>query len=117
VHALTADFPEASRQWLSSDEVATRIFFATDGIHRNIAGLLKLISKSSANNVAPDFACLKKVFERKWSPSDATLNPFHERFPMRRLNLLGEPFMPTYLDGDDHADFFHPTGTATYETV
>lgn len=114
IYALTDQLPEEDREWLASPGVAERIFYATDGIHRNVTLLCKLIASGARRTSSLNYSKMGEFFSRIWSPHDDKLNPFHKSFPMRRLNLNGEPHSPTYLDGDNHADA--PPQTRYYGT-
>lgn len=110
IYALTDQLTEVDREWLACPEVAERIFYATDGIHRNVTLLCKLVASGARNVPGLNYSKMSEIFRRVWSPHDDKLNPFHKNFPMRRLNQVGEPYSPTYLDGDNHADVPPRTG-------
>ena len=106
LHALTEELSEDQRQWLASPDVATRIFFATDGVHRNVATWVKLVLIRAKIDGFVDYTQFADIFRtRIWSPARDADNPFSQHFVMRRLNRDGEPFQPTYLDGDNHNVF------------
>lgn len=110
IEALSSDvLDETAIRWLSSSEVASRIFFATDGIHRTISTFITNIHKAvAAENCAVDYALLARLFVKyQWEKAPPTLNPFHVSFPMRRLCSPGEPYAPSPLDGDNHIDGAH----------
>lgn len=100
-----ADQHESAAIWLSSPEVACRIFFATDGIHRGIARFIAQVGAAIRNDRAPtDLTLLARIFtDYFWESAPPALNPFSDAFPMRRLCEPGEPYSPTALDGDNHA--------------
>ncbi|CAN7177283.1 TniB family NTP-binding protein [Variovorax paradoxus] len=103
VYALTCDLPEPTRQWIASQDIATRIFFATDGIHRNIARLIAEFEEEMANGETANMATLSKVFrEHLWPNPGLKCDPFRNDFKPRRLNMIGEPYEPSPLDGDNH---------------
>jgi len=103
VYALTSDLPESTRQWIASQDVATRIFFATDGIHRNIVRLIAEFEEEIANGEKDNMATLSKVFrEHFWPNPSPKCNPFRKDFEPRRLSMTGEPYEPSPLDGDNH---------------
>lgn len=107
VYALTEALPQDQREWMTSPEVATRTFFATDGVHRNVATWVKLVTNRVLADGFVDFSQLAALFRtRIWSPENRSSNPFDQDFEMRRLNREGEPFQPTYLDGDNHDPSF-----------
>ncbi|WP_020723384.1 TniB family NTP-binding protein [Variovorax atrisoli] len=109
LYELAIGMSEANRKWIASIDVATRMFYATDGIHRTIAFMVKRMRGLADTGNSLDFITLEKMFERLyWSGVPAELNPFHKSFAMRRLNRFGELHAPTYLDGDNHeSDAFH----------
>ena len=92
--------------WLSSPEVASRIFFATDGIHRGIARFVIQVGAAISNGPSSqNFAFLARIFKDYfWEGVPPALNPFGDAFPMRRLCEPGEPYSPTALDGDNHTE-------------
>lgn len=103
LYALTSDFPESVRQWIASEQVAIRIFFATDGIHRNVATLISGVEEELANEVTVNFSTLSRVFrDHLWSDPGPGCDPFGKEPPSRRLNRIGEPYEPSPLDGDNH---------------
>jgi hypothetical protein len=100
------DQDEGTANWLSSPEIASRIFFATDGIHRGIARfVIQVGTASRKGQTSQDLALLARIFrEYFWEGVPHALNPFGDAFPMRRLCKPGEPYSPTALDGDNHAE-------------
>lgn len=103
LYALTSDWPEPGRVWLASEAVATRIFFATDGIHRNVVRLVAGIEEELASKAVLNFSLLSQVFrENFWSNPGPACDPFGKEPPLRRLNAIGEPYEPSPLDGDNH---------------
>lgn len=104
LYALTDALPRDQREWIASPDVTTRIFFATDGVHRNVSTWAKLMINQALVTGYIDYELLANLFRIKvWSPPRAWDNPFDQHFPMRRLSKDGEPFQPTYLDGDNHS--------------
>lgn len=100
---LAHELNDENRQWLASAPVAMRMFYATDGVHRTIALMVKRIARLEKTEKSLDFPTLERMFKRNyWPQVTPELNPFHRTFRMRRLNGAGEPFQPTYLDGDNH---------------
>jgi hypothetical protein len=91
-------------KWITSNEITTRMFFATDGIHRTVAGYLSLVVKAhTVKGRTIDLPLLAEYFVKYiWEDSPKALNPFGDTFPVRRLCEPGEPFCPTELDGDNH---------------
>ncbi|MDT4850397.1 Bacterial TniB protein [compost metagenome] len=107
VHALAANLPEEGRAWLSSQETSTRIFYATDGIHRTVSEFVLDVTDHASSGSPMNYATLSNVFrENVWNEPGPKLNPFQHDFAMRRLNQIGEPYQPTVLDGDNHAGSF-----------
>lgn len=105
----TGEIDEMSVSWLSSPEVASRIFFATDGIHRTVSSFLASIHTAvRTEKCALDYVLLARLFTKYlWEKAPPALNPFHQSFPMRRLCEPGELYAPTALDGDNHIDGAH----------
>jgi hypothetical protein len=103
LYALTSDLPEPVRRWVASQEVAVRIFFATDGIHRNVTTLVAGIQEELAGSTTVNFALLSRVFkEFLWAEPSPGRDPFAKDAPQRRLVDTGEPYEPSPLDGDNH---------------
>ena len=103
LYALTSNFPEPVRQWLASEQVARRIFVATDGIHRNVATLVSGVEEELATKAPMNFSTLSRVFkEHLWSDPGPGCDPFGKEPLTRRLNNIGEPYEPSPLDGDNH---------------
>lgn len=103
VYGLTGDLSESIRTWIASEDIATRLFFATDGIHRNIARLVAEFEEEIANGEKANMATLSKVFhEHLWPNPGPKCDPFRKDFEPRRLNMIGEPYQPSPLDGDNH---------------
>lgn len=100
--------PPDQAEWLSSEDLATRIFYATDGMQRQLALLLNAIpvwdgeQAQSPELRMPDLAQLFR--DLLWERAPTALNPFGEKFVYRRLSRSGEPYWPTPLDGDNHRD-------------
>ncbi|WP_180124879.1 TniB family NTP-binding protein [Rhodoferax sp. BLA1] len=99
------DQDEETANWLASPEVASRIFFATDGIHRGIARFVAQVGVAIRNGSGSlNFTLLTRVFKDYfWEGVQPGLNPFGDTFPLRRLCEPGEPYSATALDGDNHA--------------
>ncbi|MGJ7614127.1 MULTISPECIES: TniB family NTP-binding protein [unclassified Variovorax] len=105
LHELACDMSDENRKWLASPEVATRMFYASDGVHRSIAFMVKRMARLAGDARKLDYVTLEKMFARHYWPNvPAVLNPFHKSFAMRRLNRVGEIHEPTYLDGDNHGE-------------
>jgi hypothetical protein len=90
---------------LASDDVAERLFYATDGIHRNLCRFLYGLKRrdwTTPEQLA--HANLASAFrDYLWEDAPEALNPFSAKFPFRRLNRANEPYVPTEIDGDNHA--------------
>ncbi|MEO3711300.1 TniB family NTP-binding protein [Roseateles flavus] len=105
---LEQSHPPEQADWLSSEDLATRIFYATDGMQRQLALLLNAIpvwggeQSLSPELRMPDLAQLFR--DLLWEMAPTALNPFGDKFVYRRLNRRGEPYWPTPLDGDNHRD-------------
>lgn len=100
------DQDEQTANWLSSAEIASRIFFATDGIHRGITRfVIQVGAAMRKGQMSRNLELLAEIFkEYFWEDVPQALNPFGGDFPMRRLCEPGEPYSPTALDGDNHAE-------------
>ena len=105
VHELSHGMSDANRRWLTGSAVSQRLFYATDGIHRTTAFMVKRMTQLAKQEQTLTFDLLEKMFVRYyWADVPAKLNPFHNSFVMRRLNRVGEIHAPTYLDGDNHEE-------------
>ncbi len=83
-----------------------RLFYATDGILRNVADLLgdaAEIGKRSGENTI-SFPLLAQIYGT-WLAGNkhSSANPFSGTIERRRLTLKNEPFEPSALDGDNHS--------------
>ncbi len=108
VYGLTdGDFLPRHRDFLASKQIATRLLFATDGVHRLIDALLRLVlfDLKKGDNLPLEIGTLANLFDAHYSQRNpvSSLNPFRPDFVMRRLNRTGELHQPTVLDGDNHA--------------
>ena len=94
--------------WMVEPDIATRIFYATDGMHRQVSQFLAAVPLwTPLDAIAPAsfMHVLKQVFrETLWESAPEPLNPFSDVFVYRRLDRKGEPYAPTALDGDNHSD-------------
>jgi len=104
ISTITQDFDDSSRRFLISDDLVTRFFFATDGIFRNLSDLIDGIRFSRNAGDPCNLELLAIAFrETIFASADSTTNPFSLKFVMRRLMEVGEPYMPSPMDGDNHA--------------
>ncbi len=86
-----------------------RLFYATDGVLRNIADTLAQAYEISSRQSSTEISmhCLHEVFQR-WTnhrtkgTRKINPNPFEQNFSPRRLTLPGELYEPSELDGDNH---------------
>jgi len=79
----------------SWDEVAQRVYYASDGrvayIKKLLAGAIRLALERELDCIGPDI--LQEAFsEEVWWEGVEKLNPFSEKFQFRRLSRPGEPF-------------------------
>lgn len=105
VLALAGQLLEApAAEQLARSDMAERIFYATDGIHRNVSRLLHRLQHlglTKDDQMTP--GNLAQVFRTYfWEDAPDRLNPFCQGFEYRRLCRSGEPYVPTELDGDNH---------------
>lgn len=83
-----------------------RLFYATDGILRNVVDLLgdaaELGKKTAESTLS--FPLLARVYG-SWLAGEQyqSRNPFLNPFEPRRLTMKGEPFEASDLDGDNHS--------------
>ncbi len=104
ISTLTQDFTEVARRYLISDNMVERFFYATDGVFRNLTDLIDGIRILCTEEVPCNLQLVSTAFrETIFAGADQASNPFSPHFEMRRLNGAGEPYMPSPLDGDNHA--------------
>lgn len=102
---------QAAIQLTRSDEIVARIFFATDGVPRQIVRFVERVANEvKRDKRIIDAALLGRIFqEHFWEQAPADLNPFCQNFPMRRLCEPKEPYAPSILDGDNHLLWSSPS--------
>lgn len=95
---------EQAANQLIEPEIVTRIFFATDGVPRQIVRFVERVAyEVKRGKRTIDATLLGQTFqEHFWEQAPANLNPFCQNFPMRRLCEPKEPYAPSILDGDNH---------------
>ena len=104
ISTLTQDFSEPTRRYLISDNLVERFFYATDGVFRNLVDLIDGIRVLHSEDAPCSLDLISTAFREAISASaDQASNPFSPKFEMRRLIEVGEPYMPSPLDGDNHA--------------
>lgn len=104
VSTVVQDFDETARRFLVSDNMVERIFYATDGIFRNLTDLMDGVRVSRMEGMPCTAEVLAKAFqETVFACADQASNPFAAKFQPRRLIEVGEPYMPSPIDGDNHA--------------
>lgn len=95
---------EQAANQLAKPELVVRVFFATDGVPRQIVRFVERVAyelKQGAGSL--DTALLGRIFQGYfWEQAPPHLNPFDQNFPMRRLCEPKEPYAPSILDGDNH---------------
>lgn len=104
VATVARDFDQAALRFLISDSMVARLFYATDGIFRNLTDLIDGIRFACPTDELCTLEHISRAFkETIFSSADLNSNPFHPNFQMRRLTDSGEPYMPSPIDGDNHA--------------
>lgn len=104
VATVAQDFDQAALRFLISDSMVARLFYATDGIFRNLTDLVDGIRVACPKVEPCTLEHVSKAFkETIFSSADLSSNPFQPNFQMRRLTGPGEPYMPSPIDGDNHA--------------
>lgn len=105
---LQPSHPAPQCEWMSAREQATRLFFATDGLPRQVAEFLDVVPVwSSTQSKTPEkfLGTLKQLFvDELWESAPDERNPFSHTFDWRRLCAPGEPYEPNPLDGDNHLE-------------
>jgi type II secretory pathway predicted ATPase ExeA len=94
LHEIDEAMPLASSSNLKDGDLASRIFFATQGIFGYLSGLLGralvvTVERGSETISRDDF---KKAFALQHGDVAVSENPFDPSFPMRPLTNEGEPF-------------------------
>lgn len=95
--------------FFADEQKLIRLFYATDGVLRNVADLMCLAEEAAQKEKTSvlSFRLLQTSFE-SWILSDLRFkneihpNPFAKGFSERRLTLPNEMYEPTELDGDNH---------------
>lgn len=107
VSAFKNHFPADAQPFLASPEFCIRMFFASDGVARQIVDLMRRLKELIVvNGFLPSLQTAEQAFKDViWLDVEDQKNPFNELFIERRLNLTGEPYEPSELDGDNHGDF------------
>jgi hypothetical protein len=104
IATVAQDFDQASLRFLIGDSMAERIFYATDGIFRNLTDLVDGIRLVHPKDSQCQLDHVSQAFKEViFFSADPGSNPFHPNFEMRRLTGPGEPYMPSPMDGDNHA--------------
>ncbi|SAK40837.1 TniB transposition protein [Caballeronia fortuita] len=103
LNTLDEMLPCQRRSGFAEPETAHRIYMATNGligyVRRLTTGAFELML--AANQPSIDRTLLQKAFVREtWGGGLDELNPFHKKFPFRRLDQPGEPFAPTSRRGE-----------------
>lgn len=103
--AVKLMLPDAKR--LSEPTMAEKLWYATDGIPANVIDLIDRLDQILHRKPAAKWTNhdLAQAFrEAIWRDAPDRLNPFlnNRQEALRRLNLVGEPYQPPILDGDNH---------------
>lgn len=102
--ALRAKADPRLHELLVDKEFAVGMFFATDGILRQIIDVICDIDVAVKNGAQPSMETAAKLFaELHWPAVPFDRNPFNQlTFSGTRLNKPGEPYEPALYDGDNH---------------
>ncbi len=97
-------FTEPEKRFFLTDAVVERIFYATDGIYRNLIDFLTGLSviKQAGTVVSKELLSVAHRENIHASASGGN-DPFSDSFEFRRLTEIDEPYFPSPLDGDNHA--------------
>lgn len=104
---VLASFAQAMQlenaSFLLEEDTISRIFYATDGILRNLSNLFGQTNRLLTSSRHLTMPILHQAFcSELWQPSSAEAAPFSKEFEFRRLTGVDEPYMPSTLDGDNH---------------
>ena len=106
VATAATTLPDKVTRFLISPAVIPRLFYATDGIFRNLLDYLDGLKTVLQDKTTCNLPLLSIAFrDTVWVPPSKTDDPFNESFVLRRLTEPGEPFMPSPMDGDNHARY------------
>jgi hypothetical protein len=105
VKALMKNTDFENVDFFDNPDFLNRLFYATDGILRNVADLLGDAAENTkkANIFSLSIPILERIFDT-WLAGEKyrSINPFRKSAEPRRLTMKGEPFEPSELDGDNH---------------
>lgn len=97
-------FTDSNQKIMLSDEIVQRLFYATDGIYRNLTDLVDGLEYLLNEKGVVSLELLSRAYKENIDANAfGENNPFSEAFDFRRLNQADEPFAPSYMDGDNHA--------------
>lgn len=97
-------FTDSEKRFLLTDAVVERLFYATDGIYRNLMDFLTGLSVLKQAGSAVTKELLSAAYTENIHASASGGNdPFSDAFEHRRLTEVDEPYFPSPLDGDNHA--------------
>jgi hypothetical protein len=104
VATAASSLPDKVLRFLISPAMIPRLFYATDGIFRNLLDFLDGVRAVLEDKTTCSLPLLSVAFhDTVWVPASKRDDPFAESFVPRRLTNPGEPFMPSPMDGDNHA--------------
>ena len=104
VATAASSLPDKVLRFLISPAMIPRLFYATDGIFRNLLDFLDGVRAVLEDKTTCSLPLLSQAFhDTVWVPVSKKDDPFNESFVPRRLTSPGEPFMPSPMDGDNHA--------------
>ncbi len=99
-------FQEQEKRFLMSDAVVERIFYATDGIYRNLLDFMGGVTVLMQEGQKISKETLSLAFKENIHAEATDGNdPFSDAFEFRRLTGLDEPYFPSPLDGDNHGAY------------
>jgi energy-coupling factor transporter ATP-binding protein EcfA2 len=106
IATMSDKFTDVEKRFLISDAVVERFFYATDGVHRNLADLIDGILYLKKSGQAIDKLALSQAHRETIHASASGANdPFDDEFEYRRLTEIDEPYYPSPMDGDNHAAY------------
>lgn len=104
LNALGTRAAPSLRTLLTDEDFAIAMFYATDGILRQIVDLVAEIDARVICGAEPSMQTASAAFvQTLWPSVPEDRNPFDPiTFSRHRLNLTGEPYEPSIYDGDNH---------------
>ncbi len=103
VMAAQLPFGSNNDQFLVEADTLKRLWFATDGIVRQMRNLVVGVREQVAEHKTLNLWTLSEAFKSVlWADAPDARNPFHKSFDGHRLCLTGELYEADPIEGDNH---------------